>query len=643
MVRNYDDSLEAQCPAHEDNDPSLSMKDNGEGRALIHCHAGCDPEDVMKALDLTLADLYDNRQEVRYTYDDGRVVHRGPDKAFSQSGDRATVTLYRRERVIAAVARGETIYVVEGEADVHAVERAGGTATTSPMGAGKWPKVDATPLAGATVVVVQDRDDPGRKHAAQVVESLLKIANSVRLVEASDGKDATDHLTHHGHQLTDFVAVEMPTVVARRSRITWASTIKPKPVVWGWTDGQHGRVPTSALTLVAGREGTGKSSFGIEKASQLTQGTLTGAHFGRPRKVLYVAVEDSWEQTIVPRLMAAGADLSMVGRFEVVETGELVALSLPVDNALLEKEVAENDVAAVFLDPLMSAMGSGLDTHIEREVRSALEPLAAMAQRTGCMVMCIAHFNKSSSSDLNNLITASGAFKNVARAVLSFGYDESGGVMTQSKNSLGRGDLPSLSYVLEAQIIQTDEGPTETSRFRFIGESDRTVRDVLRDSREDPDEHTERHEGDQWLRDYLVDGTGPFKAAEVIAAAKAAGFTENRIKKSRQRIKATSDRIGFGKDAHYVWALPMDARPMGAMESGARSPEPMASMKAAPMEETEVTAPGRDGLCRTCGGPTEHAAYIYCAGCNEARNTKDRKAIQAELDAEEHLTAGATP
>lgn len=578
MVRpdpSDDDHADAQCPSHDDRDPSLSITySRDEGMVLLYCHAGCETATVVADLGLSMRDLFDG-ERVTYTYPDGRLVHRRPDKKFSQSGNKKGVALYRLDRVRAAISRGETIYVTEGEKDVHAVERAGGVGTCNPMGAGKWSKVDPSPLFGAEVVIVQDKDEPGRRHAAQVVESLYGKAKSVRLVQALHGKDPSDHLDHHRHTLADFVEVDLPEPASRRARITWASEIEPEPVVWAWTDASHGRVPASALTLAAGREGTGKSSFGIWMAAQISRGTLPGEFFGRPRRVLYVAVEDSWQQTIVPRLMAAGADLSMVGRFDVTEQGEEVALSLPVDNHLLERMAVEHDVAGVVLDPLMSMIGKGIDTHVEREVRSALEPLAALARRTGVMLLGIAHFNKGSGTDLNNLITGSGAFKNVARAVLGFAHDEEGGVMSQSKNSLGRGDLPSLGYVLETREIETRTGRAETSRFRFTGEADRTVRDVLRDSRTDPEDQSERNEAAEWLMDFLADSGGQADAADVFKQGRAQGYA-NHVLKRAKKGRITSKKVGFGRG--WVWCLDApddtEGNTKGTKGAGERSPLP---------------------------------------------------------------------
>ncbi|GAA1028009.1 hypothetical protein GCM10009557_11470 [Virgisporangium ochraceum] len=245
----------------------------------------------------------------------------------------------------------------------------------------------------------------------------------------------------------------------RSYRITWASEIEPEPVVWAWEDAGHGRLPAGSLSTAAGREGTGKSSFGIWMAARITTGTLPGAFYGQPRPVLYVAIEDSWKHTLVPRLIAAGADLSRVGRFDVVvDEGEEVTLSLPVDNAILEAAIRDAGVVLVVIDPLMSVISDRVDTHRERDVRTALDPLAKLADRTACVILGIAHFSKGGGTDAASLITGSGAFKNVPRTIFGFAKDEadeSGGrVMTQVKNSLGREELPSLRYTIESAACQ---------------------------------------------------------------------------------------------------------------------------------------------------------------------------------------------
>ena len=58
-VRNRgDSSWMACCPAHNDKNPSLSIKETKDGDVLLHCFAGCGVDDVVAALGLEMSDLF---------------------------------------------------------------------------------------------------------------------------------------------------------------------------------------------------------------------------------------------------------------------------------------------------------------------------------------------------------------------------------------------------------------------------------------------------------------------------------------------------------------------------------------------------------------------------------------------------------
>ena len=81
---------------------------------------------------------------------------------------------------------------------------------------------------------------------------------------------------------------------------------------------------------------------------------LAGVHHGTPRDVIVAATEDSWAHTIVPRLMAAGADLDRVYRVDVLTTaGDETPLVLPLDVVGLGARVAEVDAALILFDPII--------------------------------------------------------------------------------------------------------------------------------------------------------------------------------------------------------------------------------------------------------------------------------------------------
>jgi hypothetical protein len=331
-------------------------------------------------------------------------------------------------------------------------------------------------------------------------------------------------------------AGQAPDQSARRLVLTAASEIDPEPVIWAWEDDGAGRIPAGSLGLFAGREGTGKSSFLIWLAAQITTGSLPGSFAGQPRGVIYVAVEDSWKYTIVPRLEAAGADRDLVYQAEVrtAEDGT-VSLSLPVDNDLLKNEITKRGIALVALDPLMSAISGSLDTHVNREVRQALDPLARMADETGAIVAGIAHFNKSGGTDASSLITASGAFKDVARFIFAFAEDPETGdkVITQTKNSLGHSGLPSLAYRIVEATVPTAKGDARVGRFVLDGESDKSVGEILRSVPDRDDDDKTR--ADDYLKMALAGG--PRRTTEVEEEAKQAhGISKRTLERARTRL-----------------------------------------------------------------------------------------------------------
>lgn len=58
VVKQHGERHVACCPAHQDKSPSLSLSRGKDGRALVHCYAGCEPRDVLAAVGLELRDLF---------------------------------------------------------------------------------------------------------------------------------------------------------------------------------------------------------------------------------------------------------------------------------------------------------------------------------------------------------------------------------------------------------------------------------------------------------------------------------------------------------------------------------------------------------------------------------------------------------
>ena len=222
-VRKQRGGYIARCPAHEDRNPSLSVReteDEDGSKLLVHCHAGCTATAVVDAMGLRMSDLMSDLHEdtepkevavYRYTDEHNALLYevvryepktfrpRLPDGSFGLPEQRV---LYNLPAVLTA----QHVVLTEGEKDADAATALGAVGTTSVGGAGKWRPEYSSALAGRHVLVVVDKDDPGRKHAEAVRQALEGVSGSVRLVQAKRGKDLSDHIAA-GFGLKDLVPV----------------------------------------------------------------------------------------------------------------------------------------------------------------------------------------------------------------------------------------------------------------------------------------------------------------------------------------------------------------------------------------------------------------------------------------------------
>lgn len=319
---------------------------------------------------------------------------------------------------------------------------------------------------------------------------------------------------------------------------------------WIW----DGRIPQGELSLMSGREGTGKSTITFDLAASLSRGDLAGEHLGVPKAVLITASEDSFEHTITPRLLAAGADLSLVYRIDCVEGSS--GVTLPTDLVSLEGLVHDTGAVMLILDPLISRLGE-LDTHRDSDVRQALEPLVEMAETTGLAVVGLIHHNKTGATDPTKVLMGSTAFAAVARSVLMAAYDPEDGshnvrLLAHAKSSLGR-HMPTLAYAITEEAVGDDEGPVLGSKIEWQGEDDRNAWQLLEGPALSTSE--KKQSAAAWLFDYL-DEHGPTLASTV----KAKGRLELDV--SPSTLDRAANEIGVVKtrnnefQAAVTWTLP---------------------------------------------------------------------------------------
>ena len=302
-----------------------------------------------------------------------------------------------------------TVWICEGENKVAALTRLGLLAVssggcTSAAGAA-WEA-----LRGRSVVLWPDNDKPGKAYAGEVASILFAIGCSVRCIDVdklglAESGDAADWLAAHPQataaevealpKLDPATENNKPNDAILYRRIL---DIEAKPIRWLWS----GRIARGKVSMVAGNPGLGKSQLTLSLAAIVSVGCQWPVDRTRCERgaAIILSAEDDPEDTIRPRLEAAGADLSRVYILDAVRCttpkGEPAqrAFNLAIDLSRLGALLCElRDVALVIIDPVSAYLGNA-DSHVNAEVRALMSPLGALAAEHGTAIVCVSHMNK---------------------------------------------------------------------------------------------------------------------------------------------------------------------------------------------------------------------------------------------------------
>jgi AAA domain len=243
---------------------------------------------------------------------------------------------------------------------------------------------------------------------AAVRRGLAEAATRIAQLAREEHRDLSDVVQRARETLDELSQTGVSAQGGGRMlRPTLACDVVPRRVRWTW----EGRIVAGGLTLLAGREGLGKSTIAVSVAAQLTRGVLDGENKGEPCTVIYVHSEDARDFTVVPRLVAAGADLGRVVFLDAITPhpqGDIESpLVLPIDDELLIGAIREHGAGLVVLDAATSVIDGRLDGDKDRQMRIGLERIAKIGEVTGAAMLGICHFGKRESGDTGKLILGS--------------------------------------------------------------------------------------------------------------------------------------------------------------------------------------------------------------------------------------------
>ncbi|MCA9469822.1 MAG: AAA family ATPase [Nitrospira sp.] len=480
-----------------------------------------------------------------------------------------TPDLYQRDQVIAA----STVIVCAGERDAD-------TMNEWLKETGMYPEtVASTPYSGESAVkadiftllhgkvrvfVVGDNDKTGEAYRIKVFEFLQGKVGALYLFRIpQEFKDVTEWADHGGtaQDLKHLLAKTTPANSKQLGEIerstssvvlTTAATVIPQKTDWAW----EGRIPLNTLTVFAGNPGLGKSTITVEKTAQWSKGLVESDLKGRPVDVAIASAEDSFAHTLVPRLMAAGADLTRVHFIEKEKKGERSSISIPKDVPAIEKAMQKHQAKVLVIDPLACHINGGINSWRDTDIRRALSPLAELADTLEAVVLVIVHLNKANYSEALYKVGGSTGIVAAARSVLLVAEDpddEGGKVLTHLKCNLGPKAV-SKKYSIQEQIVWVDGKQINTSSIVWGDDAPELTASSVLSVKKDQEKLSANLEAIKWLEGLLCDL--PLSQKRIIEESRKMGIKDRTLHRAKKALGVRSFKNGFGKEGAWTWQIP---------------------------------------------------------------------------------------
>jgi RecA-family ATPase len=332
-----------------------------------------------------------------------------------------------------------------------------------------------------------------------------------------------------------------------------ADSIVPEPLTWLW---EH-RIPLGKLTVFVGMPDVGKSTVAIDVVSKLTTGRpWPETDVERlPQEVLMLISEDDVSDTVVPRLMAAEANLSKVHfatktKIISAKTGNQSTRRIALDEDLkaLETKLAEHpEIKLVIIDPLGSYLGK-LKKNAEEEIRWVLTELKEMAERVKVSIISIDHFNKKTEQTSLQRLSGAGALAAVPRAVWGFMKDTEDAekltrlMLNLKLNVVSEANKSGLKYRSVGVDFSIRNVQSSLPKIKWMGVSDKDADEVMQ--RDTDPEKSKVGKCTLWMRERLNKNEGQEFCSVIYAEAEKQGWNKKVVQRAAARAEVTYDQIG---------------------------------------------------------------------------------------------------
>jgi|GEM_PF-586542 len=397
-------------------------------------------------------------------------------------------------------------------------------------------------------------------------------AGIIKSVQALINSDSANRTGIASLQATPLLLGLQPTVAGYSILVTRrASDIKPQVLKWLWAN----HIQLGAVNLIAGPEGRGKSLVAVDIAAR----TSTGSPWpdGSPcegGRVLYCSAEENIEAVVVPRLMAAGADLSKIeivdGLGSSSDAGRVIA-DVDLKKCLPEvyRKLKEGDepFRLCIWDTFQSC--SLTTNHKENtEQKAIVQPLQAIADELGVAIICIEHHNRAGIGRGNpDAAILGGGLTRTARVIWHVIEDpedkESTRLFIPGKmNNCSKAEDLGWKFTF-AEVERTIEGKqVKLPRIDWLEAAGVTIHEVqervnsLGDAKSKEDHTDEFHRACEWLKSFLTEAR---LYDEVKAGWKSEMLSERTIRRAKAHLLIGSEQ----RSRKWYW-LPSPTVSIGA-------------------------------------------------------------------------------
>ncbi len=575
-----------KCPAHDDRRASLSVSTGDDGKIILKCFANCTIKEITAAMGLREADLFTgNGKEkpkpesrvlttvCRYDYvdADGKLIYqvtRKSNKSFTQRQpdgkdgwlfhiQGVTPLPYHLPQLLAGIAAKKTVFVVEGEKDVETCESLGLVATCNSGGAGKW-TIDHTKYCkDAKVVILPDNDKAGKKHAHDIAEALINIAQSVRIVNLPGlpiKGDISDwvKLGHTTAELIECVKqtpilktidelVEQPEELDDNPELQTVSytdllTGELQPIDWVVDK----LIPHEGITILGGDAGVGKSWVVHHLAITIAAGLPFLGQF--PTTYCRVTIFDaesgiSLIKRRVKKLWKGMSDHhAMPHPLDVDVTTAAFRLDDKAHEQWFIDKIRADGIGLVIVDPLIHSLPQGANENDSTAMAHFFERVRRIQAATGACFIFVHHSRKQSpinSSNAGQMLRGSSAIRGILDSHIFIRKIESGKLLFEHDKSRQAETLPAF-------IVSIEDTSDKAIELIYHGPANENVGDLV-------------EVATIFIASAIRNAGGSLARQEIIDAAKAEKHTRRTI--DRALAKGTEnglwDKIKEGKRTVY--------------------------------------------------------------------------------------------